>query len=116
MKLKVTSFALLATCITGGCRPKPPALPYLTVGEYDPSIFPEGCGYDWNGAGTELSDLSIAAKQWTRSHDVLMVFEFKGTSPKCLSAARAVYRRLGFSRIYVVSVAKPKLTDPPLIP
>ena len=93
------------------CAPKPPVLPYLTIGEYS-----WGCGYDWNGAGVELSSVPELSRRWEGPRDVLIVFHFDPVPTTCVEQAGKLIPTLGFSRVYEVSVRKPRPGDPPLIP
>lgn len=108
---RISATAVLLSISLPACTPKPPVIPYLTVGENG-----EGCGYDWNGAAVNLEMVPRLAKKWSGPRDVLMVFRFDPVSEDCLSIARKTYQSLGFRRIYVVSMPKPKSGDPALIP
>jgi hypothetical protein len=93
------------------CAPRPPDVPYLTVG-----IYSGECGYDWNGAAAHLKDVPRLAKRWDGPREMLMVFRFEPVPEACVDKARAVYRGLGFRRVYIVTMPMPKRGDPPLVP
>jgi hypothetical protein len=117
--MKVSSAPILCALLWGaslvsGCSPKPPVLPYLTVGAY--AYFPNGCGYDWNGRSVALSDVPRLAREWDGPREVLMVFRFEPVPARCFNGARAIYRALGFTRVYIVSMPQPQIGDPPLLP
>ncbi|KLE34484.1 hypothetical protein [Aurantiacibacter luteus] len=103
--------AFVITAAVSGCAPGPPALPYLTIGEYAGE-----CGFSWNDAAIRLDMLPRLAEEWEGSTDVLMVFRFDPVPAACVAQAEQAYRSLGFRRVYVVGMAKPEPGDPPLLP
>jgi hypothetical protein len=105
---------LLILSVLAGCLPAPPRLPFITVAQSKYS--PDGCGYDWNDMAVDLETIPRLAKEWKGPREVLMVFRLGPVPETCVARVRAIYRSLGFARVYVVSVPKPRPGDPPLMP
>jgi hypothetical protein len=111
------AFALPLLLALAGCEwldfmsPTPPAVAYMTVGTYS-----WGCGYDWNGAATDIKDAPRLAREWEGGKAAAILFRFDPVPDECVRPAHAALKQAGFARVWTISTAKPDLGDPPLLP